>query len=34
VEANGGQIVLQTGADRGTSFAVSFPVARQPEPVR
>jgi two-component system sensor histidine kinase KdpD len=32
VEANGGQIVLQTAADRGTSFAVSFPVARQPEP--
>jgi two-component system sensor histidine kinase KdpD len=30
VEANGGHIVLQTGAGRGTSFAVSFPVARQP----
>jgi two-component system sensor histidine kinase KdpD len=28
VEANGGQINLQAGADRGTSFAVSFPVAR------
>jgi two-component system, OmpR family, sensor histidine kinase KdpD len=33
VEANGGQIVLQSGADRGTSFAVSFPVVRQPEAV-
>jgi two-component system sensor histidine kinase KdpD len=32
VEANGGRILLQTGTDRGTSFAVSFPVARQPEP--
>jgi two-component system, OmpR family, sensor histidine kinase KdpD len=32
VEANGGRILLQTGADRGTSFAVSFPVAPQPEP--
>ena len=30
VEANGGQIVLQTGRDLGTSFTVSFPVARQP----
>ncbi len=30
VEANGGQIVLQTGRDTGTSFTVSFPVARQP----
>jgi two-component system sensor histidine kinase KdpD len=30
VEANGGRIVLQTGTGRGTSFAVSFPVARQP----
>lgn len=29
VEANGGQIRLQSGAD-GTSFAVSFPAARQP----
>jgi two-component system sensor histidine kinase KdpD len=28
VEANGGQLVLQTGGDRGTSFAVSFPIAR------
>jgi two-component system sensor histidine kinase KdpD len=27
VEANGGHIVLQTGVDRGTSFAVSLPVA-------
>jgi two-component system sensor histidine kinase KdpD len=26
VEANGGQIVLQSGVDGGTSFAVSFPV--------
>jgi two-component system sensor histidine kinase KdpD len=32
VEANGGQIVLQSGAQRGTSFAVSFPLVRQPEP--
>ncbi|MGI8712686.1 MAG: sensor histidine kinase, partial [Solirubrobacteraceae bacterium] len=36
VEANGGQILLQTGGQAGgqaeTSFAVSFPVARQPEP--
>jgi two-component system, OmpR family, sensor histidine kinase KdpD len=32
VEANEGRIVLQTGADRGTSFAVSFPAARQPAP--
>jgi two-component system sensor histidine kinase KdpD len=31
VEANGGQLVLQTGGDRGTSFAVSFPIAR-PDP--
>jgi two-component system sensor histidine kinase KdpD len=30
VEANGGRIVLQTGSGRGTSFAVSFPVAAQP----
>ena len=30
VEANGGQIVLQTGAGRGTSFAVSLPLAPQP----
>jgi two-component system, OmpR family, sensor histidine kinase KdpD len=34
VEANGGRIVLQTGTDRGTSFAVSFPVARQPAAAR
>ena len=33
VEANGGQIVLQTGASRGTSFAVSFPLVKQPEAV-
>lgn len=33
VEANGGKITLQTGADRGTSFAVTFPVPRQPESV-
>jgi two-component system, OmpR family, sensor histidine kinase KdpD len=32
VEANGGRILLQSGTDRGTSFAVSFPVARQPAP--
>ena len=30
VEANGGRIVLQSGRDSGTSFTVSFPVARQP----
>jgi two-component system, OmpR family, sensor histidine kinase KdpD len=30
VEANGGRIVLQTGRDTGTTFAVSFPVASQP----
>jgi two-component system sensor histidine kinase KdpD len=33
VEANGGRITLQTGAGQGTSFAVSFPVPRQPETV-
>jgi two-component system sensor histidine kinase KdpD len=33
VEANGGQIVVQAGAQRGTAFAVSFPVVTQPEPV-
>jgi two-component system sensor histidine kinase KdpD len=33
VEANGGHIVLQTGTDRGTSFAVSFPAVRQPDVV-
>jgi two-component system sensor histidine kinase KdpD len=30
VEANGGRIVLQSDRDSGTSFTVSFPVARQP----
>ncbi|MBV9798870.1 MAG: DUF4118 domain-containing protein [Solirubrobacterales bacterium] len=30
VEANGGRIVLQTGTGRGTSFAVTFPVAPRP----
>jgi two-component system sensor histidine kinase KdpD len=30
VEANGGRIVLQTDAGTGTSFAVSFPVVKQP----
>ena len=30
VEANGGRIVLQSERDAGTSFTVSFPVARQP----
>jgi signal transduction histidine kinase len=30
VEANGGRIVLQSDVDRGTSFAVSFPVLAQP----
>ncbi len=33
VEANAGQIVLQAGAERGTSFAVSFRVARPPDAV-
>jgi two-component system sensor histidine kinase KdpD len=33
VEANGGKITLQTGAGRGTSFAVTFPVPRQPAQV-
>ncbi len=33
VEANGGQIALQSGANRGTAFAVSFPVVPQPEAV-
>jgi two-component system sensor histidine kinase KdpD len=31
VEANGGRIVLQSGAGRGTSFAVSFPLPEQPK---
>jgi two-component system sensor histidine kinase KdpD len=30
VEANGGRIVFQTDVGRGTSFAVSFPVAERP----
>jgi two-component system sensor histidine kinase KdpD len=30
VEANGGRIVLQSGGERGTSFAVTFPLVRQP----
>jgi two-component system sensor histidine kinase KdpD len=30
VEANGGRILLQSGTGKGTSFAVSFPLARQP----
>jgi signal transduction histidine kinase len=34
VQANGGQILLQSGVDRGTSFAVSFPLVQQPEPAR
>jgi two-component system sensor histidine kinase KdpD len=33
VEANGGQIVLQSRAQGGTSFAVSFPLVPQPEHV-
>jgi two-component system, OmpR family, sensor histidine kinase KdpD len=33
VEANGGKITLQTGGDRGTSFAVTFPVPLQPSSV-
>jgi two-component system, OmpR family, sensor histidine kinase KdpD len=30
VEANGGEIRLQSGTDRGTTFAVSFPLVPQP----
>jgi two-component system sensor histidine kinase KdpD len=30
VEANGGRITLQSGTERGTSFAVSFPLTPQP----
>jgi two-component system NtrC family sensor kinase len=30
VEANGGRIVLQSAAKDETSFAVSFPLVRQP----
>jgi two-component system, OmpR family, sensor histidine kinase KdpD len=33
VEANGGQIILQSRAHGGTSFAVSFPLVPQPEHV-
>jgi two-component system sensor histidine kinase KdpD len=33
VEANGGQIILQSRGRSGTSFAVSFPVVPQPEHV-
>jgi two-component system, OmpR family, sensor histidine kinase KdpD len=33
VEANGGQIILQSPAGGGTSFAVSFPLVAQPERV-
>jgi signal transduction histidine kinase len=33
VEANGGQILLQSSAERGTSFAVSFPISPQPAAV-
>jgi signal transduction histidine kinase len=33
VEANGGQIALQTAVPHETSFAVSFPLVRQPETV-
>jgi two-component system sensor histidine kinase KdpD len=32
VEANGGRILLQSGTERGTSFAVSFPIEHQPAP--
>jgi two-component system sensor histidine kinase KdpD len=34
VEANGGRITLQSGARDGSAFAVSFPAAAQPSPVR
>ena len=33
VEANGGRITLHTGAGRGTSFGVTFPIPRQPQAV-
>jgi two-component system, OmpR family, sensor histidine kinase KdpD len=33
VEANGGQILLQTGTEEGTAFAVSFPLVPQPATV-
>jgi signal transduction histidine kinase len=33
VEANGGQILLQTGTEEGTAFAVSFPLVPQPAAV-
>jgi signal transduction histidine kinase len=33
VEANGGQIILQSRGRDGTSFAVSFPLVPQPEHV-
>lgn len=33
VEANGGRILLQSGPEGGTSFAVSFPITAQPSPV-
>jgi two-component system sensor histidine kinase KdpD len=34
VEANGGEIRLQSGTDRGTTFAVSFPLVPQPAETR
>jgi two-component system sensor histidine kinase KdpD len=33
VEANGGEIQLQSNSGRGSTFAVSFPAAAQPSPV-
>ena len=33
VKANGGEIRLQSGTDRGTTFAVSFPLVSQPAEV-
>jgi two-component system, OmpR family, sensor histidine kinase KdpD len=33
VEANGGRILLQTGTNEGTAFAVSFPLVPQPAQV-
>lgn len=30
VEANGGEITLQSGSGDGTTFAVSFPLVSQP----
>ena len=34
VEANGGEIRLHSGTDRGTTFTVSFPLVSQPVETR